>query len=372
MIALVKHGKEFVISQVEQPVIRNTDDVLIQIDLAGVCRTDQLVLEGKIPTPEGTIVGHELCGRVVARGADAHDVVEGARVSVFPYLPLPQCERCLWRNRMMSAQDNTSRMWRGETQNALRNRPPNGQRRSQCTHGVMIGQTAAGAFAEYIVMPKECVYSVDEQTSNQRAAFVEPIAAALGSVDVLPEQIKKIAIFGKNRIAQLTARLASFFGFSEVCVVDSKNSFKQVEDNSFDAVIESELVPDTINQAIRTCRPGGVVVAKTRHSGLAMGLNHELLVHKEITLQGRLYGDFTLAAALASDTSLAIDDLFGAVISLVRPSAINHILEKSETKKQFVAPSLVALTAQEKGKNQAENQLYTKSHLLEGKSSCVA
>ena len=72
------------------------DQVHIAVEACGVCRTDLHLLDGELPDIHYPIVpGHEIVGRVVARGADVDTLRIGQRVGV-PWLgwTCGQCEHC--------------------------------------------------------------------------------------------------------------------------------------------------------------------------------------------------------------------------------------------------------------------------------------
>ena len=67
------------------------EEVLIQMEAAGICHSDLSVVNGDRPRPLPMLLGHEAAGRVVAVGADVDDLQPGQRVvTVF----LPRCEEC--------------------------------------------------------------------------------------------------------------------------------------------------------------------------------------------------------------------------------------------------------------------------------------
>jgi alcohol dehydrogenase, propanol-preferring len=58
-------------------------ELLLRVEVCGVCRTDLHVVEGDLPPHREAIVpGHEVVGRVVARGPGCARFTEGARVGV--------------------------------------------------------------------------------------------------------------------------------------------------------------------------------------------------------------------------------------------------------------------------------------------------
>jgi propanol-preferring alcohol dehydrogenase len=62
------------------------DQILIEVAACAVCRTDLHVVDGELPNPKPSVVpGHEIVGRVAARGARAQRFAIGDRVGV-PWL----------------------------------------------------------------------------------------------------------------------------------------------------------------------------------------------------------------------------------------------------------------------------------------------
>ena len=57
--------------------------LLIEIAACAVCRTDLHVVDGELPHPKLPIIpGHEIVGRVIARGADVRNFAIGERIGI--------------------------------------------------------------------------------------------------------------------------------------------------------------------------------------------------------------------------------------------------------------------------------------------------
>src|SRR5512143_1151379 len=70
--------------------------LLLRVSACGVCRTDLHVVDGELPDPKLPLVpGHEIVGRVVARGDGCSDFAHGERVGV-PWLgwTCGECDYC--------------------------------------------------------------------------------------------------------------------------------------------------------------------------------------------------------------------------------------------------------------------------------------
>jgi alcohol dehydrogenase, propanol-preferring len=73
------------------------EQVLLDVSACGVCRTDLHVLDGELPEPKlPLILGHQVVGRVLARGAAVQHLALGQRVGV-PWLGWTDgtCSYCL-------------------------------------------------------------------------------------------------------------------------------------------------------------------------------------------------------------------------------------------------------------------------------------
>lgn len=74
-----------VLEDVRQPEL-GPGQVLVRVAACAVCRTDLHVLDGELPEPKLPLVlGHEIVGRVVSRGADVTGLEAGQRVGI-PWL----------------------------------------------------------------------------------------------------------------------------------------------------------------------------------------------------------------------------------------------------------------------------------------------
>ena len=59
------------------------DEVLVELDACGVCRTDLHIVEGEVPAPAYPVIpGHQAVGRVIERGTEVSGCTLGERVGV--------------------------------------------------------------------------------------------------------------------------------------------------------------------------------------------------------------------------------------------------------------------------------------------------
>lgn len=72
------------------------DELLLQVAVCGVCHTELDEIEGRTPPPRlPVILGHQVVGRVIARGGSVDDFENGERVGVaWIYSACGDCELC--------------------------------------------------------------------------------------------------------------------------------------------------------------------------------------------------------------------------------------------------------------------------------------
>jgi threonine dehydrogenase-like Zn-dependent dehydrogenase len=278
MRALVKEGKTVGIKDIPRPVLKSAGDVLVCIKLAGLCRTDVFVAEGKIGSKDTVVLGHEFSGEVVEAGSAANDFARGDRVTVMPVMPCGACAFC------------------------------KGSAADKCQNTTMLGIDHDGAFAEYVSVPASSVYKLPESVSFMQGAYSEPVAAALSVVKagIRPEQ--KGLIHGDNRFGRLIERILRAYGFNDITV----HGTGALPENAFDFAVETQATAEIMDEIFFAMKPGGRIVLKSRKQE-SVGINFMTAVRKELVLTAVNYGDFKEAIRLMADGALKVDDLFGSV-----------------------------------------------------------
>ncbi|MGV3524859.1 MAG: zinc-dependent alcohol dehydrogenase [Candidatus Sericytochromatia bacterium] len=277
------------------------DEVVLRVHCAGLCRTDQLIMQGAIPLPYPLIPGHELAGEVVALGTAVQGWELNARATVHPLLGCGACAAC------------------------------QASQPEHCPTSTMLGLDRDGAFAEYLCVPARALWRLPEGMDWQRAAYTEPVAAALGllKAEMTPQQ--RGWITGSGRITALSAQLARLHGLQV-----GTGSLDDVAPRSLDYVIETQLDADSLRQILGCLRPGGLLVLKSRHiPSLALPISE--VVRHELRLQGLYYGSFARALELLSGSELEVKSLFGGVYGL--HDWAEFVAPASESRKRFLDPT---------------------------------
>ncbi len=162
-------------------------DVLIQMELCGICASDLAALRGDVSdyTPP-VVMGHELAGVVVE--SRHPDVKTGERVTVNPMLSCGACTEC---------------------QNDLD---------KYCNSIEGIGHDVDGGYAEYMRMPKHGVDTgklirVPDSIPYEELLFLEPLGCCLNA---MRETLFKdsVAILGAGPIGLMFTQLAKRAGLA--------------------------------------------------------------------------------------------------------------------------------------------------------------
>lgn len=109
MRAVVWKGKrDIAVEEVPDPVIQETNDVIIEVTSTGICGSDLHLYEALGPFLEsGDVLGHEAMGRVVEIGSDIRNVAVGDRV-VIPFNI--SCGTCFMCQRGLQSQCETTQV----------------------------------------------------------------------------------------------------------------------------------------------------------------------------------------------------------------------------------------------------------------------
>lgn len=166
--------------------VPNAGQVLVNVHVCGVCRTDLHVVEGELPYPALPLIpGHQAVGTVVRVGSEVSEVKEGDRVGIaWLQETCGQCEFC------------TSR------------------RENLCLKAKFTGYQVDGGYAEYAVVPARFAYSIPSIFSDDEAA---PLLCAgiigyraLRLSGIKPGQ--RLGLYGFGASAHIAIQIARHWG----------------------------------------------------------------------------------------------------------------------------------------------------------------
>lgn len=255
-------------------------EALIKIIAAGICGTDIHAWGGNQPFfSYPRVLGHELCGEVVALGAGVENVAPGQRVALIPYLSCLRCDAC------QSGKTNC------------------------CEKISVIGVHQDGGFCEFLAVPASNLLRVDE-VAPDAAALIEPFAISAHAVrraNVSADE--HVLVVGAGPIGLGVAAIAAAAG-AKVVVADTSEfrrahvtqalglaALDPTRDDFYDAlraqfngrlalkVIDATGSPAAMNNAVNLMRHGGTVVYVGLHKG-DLTIPDSEFHKKEATLMG--------------------------------------------------------------------------------------
>src|SRR5215475_1226101 len=157
---------------------------LIRVHMAGICNTDVEILSGYHQFRG--VPGHEFVG----------DVVDVAGVSA--------AARKKWLGQRVAGEINVAC-------SAYRYKPIcdfcRRGLKTHCARRTVLGIVAHdGAFAEYLTLPLENLRRIPANVSDEKAVFIEPLAAACEILEQIPiRRFPDVAVLGDGKLALLIA-----------------------------------------------------------------------------------------------------------------------------------------------------------------------
>ncbi len=211
------------------------DEVLIEVEVCGVCHSDLHVADGDWKQFAGIvkqplILGHEIVGRVVERGSAVQSVEVGERVGV-PWLQWTcgRCEFCREGNENLCLRQRIT--------------------------GVMVD----GGYAEFCMAPASHVVKIPASLSSEQAA---PLLCAGVTVHRALKKAKirageRLAVFGVGGLGHLAVQIGRAAGaeVTAIDVVDEKLALAK----SLGAARTLNATKDDVVKEVR--RVGGMHVA---------------------------------------------------------------------------------------------------------------
>ena len=307
MQALVLSNGAVALEQVERPK-PGRGEVLLRVACAGLCRTDQYVAQGLLPSESPRILGHECSGIVYRLGEGVDQQHLGARVAVFPWIGCGLCDYCL---------DDREKL------------------RYLCPERKFLGWQVDGCFAEFLCVPMDRCIPLSDDISFQAGAYLEPVMAALAILRAPLKDAANKAILGKNRISQLTSALLTEMGKHPHEIVTEGDA----PDNTFDLVIETSATESSLTDAMRILRPDGLLVLKSRPpENIAWPVR--LQVEKEINTMALGYGTTKMALMLLQRRGHLFEDIWHQPVPLAQwEDAFQENDTEQESRKIFFLPS---------------------------------
>ena len=329
MICFAVRGKR--LAEVRKPLPHlRAGWALVRVRLAGICNTDVEILRG-YHAFRGT-PGHEFVG----------EVVEVAGVS--------RAARQRWTGKRVAGEINVSCVAYGFR--PLCEFCKRGLK-THCARRTVLGIVSHdGAFAEYLALPVGNLHFVPPSVSDEKAVFIEPLAAAcqiLNQLDI--RKFRTAAVLGDGKLAQLIAMvlraaglrvalygkhadklaLARRAGVATKRVRGDAGDLQRVKEN-YRLVVEATGSPTGLALGQRMTEPRGTLLLKSTFHGAAPVETWPIVV-KEITVVGSRCGPFSRAIALLRAGKVDPTPLISRTFALKdAPAAIAHAQKRGVMK----------------------------------------
>jgi propanol-preferring alcohol dehydrogenase len=231
---LQEFKKPLVLEEVPRPELE-AHEVLIQVEACGVCHSDLHLADGDWPqlaaiVKKPLILGHEIAGRVVGRGAAVCDLQVGDRAGV-PWIHWT-CGECAF------CQEGYENL---------------------CLRQKITGVTVDGGFAEFLKAPASHALKVPEGLSSVEVAplFCAGVTVhrALKQARISPGE--RLAVFGIGGLGHIAVQLARELG-AEIIAVDVSEEKLELA-KTFGATSGLNISSTNVSKELRA--KGGVHVA---------------------------------------------------------------------------------------------------------------
>ncbi|MEV7966946.1 zinc-dependent alcohol dehydrogenase family protein [Sphaerisporangium sp. NPDC088356] len=253
-------------------------EVLVRVEVCAVCRTDLHLAVGDLPPKRPrTVPGHEVVGRVAARGIDAHRLEIGTRVGVaWLHFTCGECRYCL----------------RGAE--------------NLCPNAKYTGWDINGGYAEYTTALEDYVYELPEDCPAEQLA---PLLCAgiigyraLARAELPPRG--RLGIYGFGASAHLIAQVAITQGATVHVLTRSEKAQELALDlGAASAAGAYDAPPEPLDAAILFAPVGDLVPvalsALDRGGTLAVAGIH-LTDIPPLDYQGHLFYERTLRSVTAN------------------------------------------------------------------------
>ena len=288
------------------------NEILIEVEAAGICGTDRHLYHGEFPSVPGKILGHEFSGIVVDSGET--DFAEGLRVTCDPNAWCGTCNQCQ-RGRV-----------------------------NLCPNNLATGIHRDGGFAEFCAFPASKAVVLPNEINPLYGAFCEPLACTLHGMDIgAAREGETVLVIGGGVIGLMAVQLAKLVGAEVLLLtrssekqalglnigadyaVGTEDEVRNIWPEGADLVVECAGVSATVTLSPKLARSGGrVVILGVGSQGEEVPIEPFDLLFREIQMHFSFLNPFThgRAAKMIADGTINISPLISRTISLEEAATV--------------------------------------------------
>ncbi|KAF0825345.1 MULTISPECIES: zinc-binding alcohol dehydrogenase family protein [Cytobacillus] len=243
----IPSAMEMEVIDIEKPVIRNPDEVLVKVKRVGICGSDMHIYHGTNPLATyPRIVGHEVAGEVVEVGSNVSGMKPGDHVVVEPIRYCGECYAC------------------------RKGRP------NVCQSLSVFGVHEDGGLREFFVLPENQLHVVDSSLEWDEIVLAEPYTIGAQAVwRGAVEEEDTVFIQGSGPIGICILKMAKLQG-ARVIISDLKQErLAFAKENGADEIIHAaeESVEERVMELTNGEGPNVVIDAVCLPSTFELGVN---------------------------------------------------------------------------------------------------
>ncbi len=297
-------------------------EILIEVELAGICGSDDSIYHGKSTVPLPIVPGHEAVGRVVSMGEGVKGFKAGQRVTIQPNFSCGRCELCL---------------------SGLAN---------VCRKKIRLGLDIDGVFGQYVKVPFGYAWPLPDSMENETAVFAEPLAVALHALrKARPKKGQRVLVLGAGVIGLLLVQLLILENESDVLTFDlvrerlslseemgasaGIDSMDRISDEGpFGIIFETSGAPGALAHAVDLASPGGRIIALGL-PGSGYPLFTTTIVRKELSVFGSMIytGEFPAVLDILEKGEIMTKPLISGIVGLEElPAALERFSSPTRVK----------------------------------------
>ncbi len=313
------------------------DEVLLKVEVCGVCGTDFHIYNGESYSKPPVIPGHEYSGIIVDKGRDVYKLQIDDHVVIDPNIYCGYCEYC------RSGKINF------------------------CSNLKALGVSLNGGFAEYSIVPASQVYKIPNDFSFRAAAFAEPLSCCVRGIDQADIKAgESTVIIGSGTIGLLMLQLARNSGAAKVLVVEpneykrklalelgadyvlepaSGDLYQQIHDYTGggpDVIIECAGNSSAAKLSIDISKRGSrVIIFGLANKNETINLQLQDFFLKELSIKGSLLNPFTFSrsVSLLVANKVRIENLHPVISPLDDLTKILSLPRNLEITKYQITPN---------------------------------
>jgi len=222
------------LEEVAQPKV-DADEVLIEVEACGVCHSDLHVADGDWPqivpiTKRPLVLGHEIAGRVVEKGASVNRLEVGDQVGVpWVHWTCGECEFCREGNENL------------------------------CVKQKITGVTVDGGYAEFVKAPASHALKIPNGLSSVDAAplFCAGVTVYRALKNAKIQAGQRLAVFGIGGLGHLAVQIGVGMGAMVTAIDVSEEKLAHARSLGASATVNAA----TVNAVKEVRRMGGAHVA---------------------------------------------------------------------------------------------------------------